>query len=220
MRRFTTVGRRTVDIHAELLRHRSERLRLLTENTRAGDGTEVKVLVGEPFIEVIRHVLEDDNDLVIVGGREVENWAVPEFPSGVMHLVRKCPVPVWVMRPPRADTLRVLALVDPDPDDPVRDGLNDLVLALAVSLAHREGGELHVGHAWELEGESTLRSSPYVRLPDEVVDVLSETAEGVHQDQLGALLARHHVGAGTEVHLVEGHAGEVLPKLAGVCVPG
>ena len=97
----------------------------------------------------------------------------------------------------------------------MRDGLNDLVLALAVSLAHREGGELHVGHAWELEGESTLRSSPYVRLPDEVVDVLSETAEGVHQDQLGALLARHHVGAGTEVHLVEGHAGEVLPKLAG-----
>jgi nucleotide-binding universal stress UspA family protein len=215
MRRFMTVGRRTVDVHAELLRHRSERLRVLAENTRAGDGTEVKVLSGEPFIEVIRHVLEHDNDLVIVGGREVANWALPELPSGVMHLLRKCPAPVWVMRPPRSDELRILALIDPDPDDPVRDGLNDLVLSLATSLARREDGKLDVGHAWELAGESTLRSSPYVCLPDEVVDVLAETAEGVHREQLGALLARHHAAeAGAEVHLVPGHAGEVLPKLA------
>ena len=215
MRRFATVEGRTIDVQEELHRHREQQLRQLAENTRADGGAEVKVLVGEPFIEVIRHVLDHDNDLVIVGGSEVEPWATPEFSSAVMHLLRKCPVPVWVMRPPRSEKHRILALVDPDREDPVRDSLNDLVLALAVSLASREGGDLHVGHAWELEAESTLRSSPFIGLPGEVVDVMVGTAEEVHREQLDVLLDRHHVAeTGAAVHLVEGNAAEVLPKLA------
>lgn len=193
MRRLTTVEGRIVDVQAELMRHRQERLRLLAENTRAGTETRVKVLVGEPFIEVIRHVLGHGNDLVIVGGAEVEPWATPEFSSGVMHLLRKCPVPVWVMRPQPAEKLRILALVDPDPEDPVRDSLNDLVLTLAVSLAGSEDGELHVGHAWELAGESILRSSPFVGLPGEEVDVMVEAAWGVHREQsTPGRPAQHH----------------------------
>jgi universal stress protein E len=215
MRRLTTVEGRIVDVQAELMRHREESLRQLADNTRAGSETEVKVLVGEPFIEVIRHVLNSGNDLVIVGGAEIGRWATPELSSGVMHLLRKCPVPVWVMRPPPAEKLRILALVDPDPEDPVRDSLNDLVLTLAVSLAGREDGELHVGHAWELAGESTLRSSPFVGLPGEEVDVMVEAAGGVHREQLDALVARHNVAEmGAEVHLIQGTAGKVLPKLA------
>jgi len=61
---------------------------------------------------------------------------VPVPDSGVMHLLRKCPVPVWMMRPSQARKLRILALVDPDPEDPVRNRLNDLVLELATSLTH------------------------------------------------------------------------------------
>ena len=206
VRRLMPAGRRTVDGHAEQLRHRMERLRSLAESTRAGDGTEVKVVVGEPCTEVIRHVLEHNNDLVIVGGREVENWATPEFPSGVMQLLRKCPVPVWMMRPPRPDELRILALIDPDPDDPVRDGLNDLVLSLATSLASGEDGELHVGHAREPAIGSSLQSSP---------SAPSEETDGVQHEQLGELVERHHLAeTGASVHLVEGHAGEALSKLA------
>ena len=117
----------------------------------------------------------------------------PQLDSGVMHLLRKCPVPVWVMRPSRARKLRILALVDPDSSDPVRDGLNNLVLRLAMSLASREGGELHVGHAWSLEFESTLRLSPYLKLPRAEVDTMVREAEADHREQLEALVARHHV---------------------------
>lgn len=212
MRRFTAPRRRAADVPAESLCRRSEALHLLAEGAGAVDDIEVTVLTGESFTEVIRHVLEHDNDLVIVGGPESE--VAPELPTDVVHLVRKCPVPVWVMRPPRVDELRILALLDPDPDDPVRDGLNDLVLALATSLARREDGELHVGHACELAGEPAPRSSPTVGRPGGVADVPAQTAEGVCREQLGALLDRHDVGASVEVHLVAGHAGEVLPELA------
>ena len=38
----------------------------------------------------------------------------PELSSGVMHLLRKCPCPVWVVRPARQrQGIRVLAAVNP-----------------------------------------------------------------------------------------------------------
>jgi len=192
-----------------LLRDRQERLWHLAEDTQAKKDTDVVVKTGEPFLEVIRHVVENGNDLVMVGGREVQMAEVPVPSSGVMHLLRKCPVPVWMMRPSRADKLRILALIDPDPEDPVRDRLSDLVLKLATSLTRREGGELHLGHAWSLVGDATLRASPRAALPGEMV----ETAETSHREQLDLLTKRLHEIGGS-VHMVAGEAGKVLPRLA------
>ncbi|MDJ0768301.1 MAG: universal stress protein [Ilumatobacter sp.] len=215
LRRFAMVRRGTVDAHSELVRQRSERLHRLMADTPVADGAEVKVLVGQPCIEVIRHVLEHDNDLVIVGGPSADGPGAPDCPNGVLQLLRKCPAAVWVMRPPQPGASRILALVDPDSDDPARDGLNGRVLALAASLAGGDHGELHVGHALERTGERAVRSSPHVRPSHEVADVLAASADAVHGERLGSLLERHDVAeSGAEVHLVEGHAGEVLPELA------
>jgi len=208
LRKVLEVEGRVIDVEAALLHDREERLVRLVENTRAGSGTEVKVIVGEPFIEVIRHVLTHGNDLVMVG-------SVPDPESDIMHLLRKCPVPVWVMRPSRTRELLLLALVDPDPDDPVRDGFNDLVLELATSLTRRENATLHIGHAWNLAGESTLRSSPYVALPGGMVDVMVESVESSHREELDLLLERHGATElGATVHMVTGEARVALPRLA------
>ncbi len=204
-----------VDIEALLLRDRNERLRRLVQNTRGGPNTDVVVTVGEPFIEVIRHVLSHGNDLVIVGEHAAGKGHAPHLDSGVMHLLRKCPVPVWMMRPSRARKLRILALVDPDPSDPVRDGLNDLVLQLATSLASREGGELHVGHAWRLTGESTLRLSPYLSVPGTDVDAIMRATGAAHREQIEALTACHRVNElEGSIHVLSGDPREVLPRLA------
>ncbi|MGB9373366.1 MAG: universal stress protein [Jiangellales bacterium] len=206
---------RVADVESGLRQHRLESLRHLAHNTRAGADIEVKVLDGEPFIEVIRHVLAHGNDLVIVGGDEIERGVTPELSSGAMHLLRKCPVPVWVMRPPRTKTPRILALVDPDPGDPVRNSLNGLVLELATSMARRDMADLHVGHAWELVGEEKFRSASYSGLADDEIDQMVGTVEGAHREQLRLLLEHHNVPAhGVEVHFVGGEAGEVLPALA------
>ncbi|MDJ0498251.1 MAG: universal stress protein [Acidimicrobiia bacterium] len=214
-RKKMNVEGRIIDIQAALLHDREERLRVMVENTRGSAETDVIVTVGEPFLEVIRHVLARGHDLVMLGEREVNKVAVPQPSSGVMHVLRKCPTPVWVMYPSLAAELRILALVDPDPSDPVRDGLNDLVLELAMSLARRYGGELHLGHAWTLEGEATLRTSPFVELPGRIVDVMVQDTETVHRDQLNVLAERHHLGdLGASIHMVSGDPGVVLPRLA------
>ena len=214
-RKSIEVEGRVIDVEAALLRDRTERLRQMAAEVHATKNAGVLVKTGEPFVEAIRHVLVHGNDLVMVGCCEMANGEAPEFGSGVMHLLRKCPVPVWVMRPSRAHKLRILALVDPDPDDPVRDELNDLVMELATSLTAREDAVLHVGHAWSLMGESALRASPYVGLPGEVVDVMVGSAEATHREHIEALLEQYRVTElGGSVHLVSGDAGRVLPHLA------
>ena len=214
-RKKITVEGRTIDIEAALLHDRQERLRHMVENTRGGGDSKVIVTVGEPFLEVIRHVLACGHDLVMLGEPEVNRAAMPQLSSGVMHLLRKCPTPVWVMYPSRARKLRILALIDPDPSDPVRDGLNDLVMELATSLTRRNDGELHVGHAWTLEGEATLRTSPYVELPGGIVDVMVREREAATRAQLDVLDERHSVGElGGAIHMVSGEPGVVLPRLA------
>lgn len=206
---------RVADAESGLVQHRQDSLRHLVDNTGAGADIDMRVLEGEPFIEVIRHVLGHGNDLVVLGDPEPEKGTVPGVSAGVMHVLRKCPVPVWVMRAPLAQPLRILALVDPDPTDVDRHGLNDLVLELARSLSQREGAELHVGHAWNLASESTLRNSPYVRLPDDVVDLMVASTEAAHREALGALVARHRLEEiGARVHTVPGEARQVLPDLA------
>ncbi|MEA2009721.1 MAG: universal stress protein, partial [Actinomycetota bacterium] len=97
-RKKMNVEGRVIDIEAELLHDREERLRRLLDNTRGGPDVDVVETVGEPFLEVIRRVLLNGHDLVMVGEPVAEKPDEPHLSSGVMHLLRKCPVPVWVMR--------------------------------------------------------------------------------------------------------------------------
>jgi universal stress protein E len=213
-RRTVNVEGRVINIEAAMVKEREERLAHMLHNTGDRADTEVTVTVGEPFIEVIRQVVRDGHDLVMVGEPAVENTGVPQLSSGVMHLLRKCPTPGWVMRPSVNRECRVLALVDPDPDDEVRNGLNDLVMELATSLARREQGELHIGNAWSLAGEATLRSSSYVGLPGSIVDVMVHETETARLRELEALTSRHTKEPDCSIHLVEGEPGDALPRLA------
>ena len=213
-RRKMNVEGHVIDIEAAILHDRKDRLRHVLKNARGGPGTEVIETVGEPLIEVIQKVLVDEHDLVVVAEPVAERPHEPHLSSGVMQLLRKCPVPVWVMRAGRSGTGRVLALVDPDPDDPDRDRLNDLIMELATSLAHRRGWELHLGHAWTLAGEATLRSSPYVGLPGETVDVMVRETKARRLGQLEALAIRHVTESERSIHMAAGAPGVVLPPLA------
>lgn len=213
-RRRIDVEGRTVDLEVALTEDRQAAIRQLVDRVLPGLDVEILVVPGEPFVEVIRRVMADGHDLVLVGWPEQEEGD-ESLPTGIMQLLRKCPVPVWVVRPGRARKLRVLALIDPDPDDPVRDGLNDLVLELARSLREWRNGDLHIAHAWSLVGESTFRSSPYVGMPDSMVDAMVRSVETAHHERLIATLQRHGLtGAAAQVHMAEGEAGVVLPRLA------
>lgn len=203
--------RRLADLSAAQRMAREVELEARAGELRS-EGLEVAVEVrsGNPALEIIRRVLEHDHDLVI---KPALGEGKVAFGSTGLHLMRKCPCPVWMVKGgPPAPYSRILAAVDPDPERSENAGLNRLVMDLASSLAEREGGDLHVVHAWRLYGEETLRGGVN-RLSDVDVDGLLLEEGRRHQRWLDDLLAGY-ADHPMSVHLVHGAAQRVIPALA------
>ena len=193
-----------------------DRLRTLAKIAGA-EGIEIKtrVVTGTPFIEVIQQVLQGSHDLVIKSAEGRGGLSNMLFGSTDMHLLRKCPCPVWIIKPSkRKHYARILAAVDPDPSEPANAGLNKQILELASSLAAREHSELHILHTWFFSYESSLRSGRF-KVPKKEVDSIVKDVRNKHKLWLDELLARHDFqGLTVKVHLLKGDAGEVIPVVA------
>lgn len=114
-----------------------------------------RVLAGQPFVEVIREAVSGGHDLVL---KDMDVDSAPDT-SGIgstdMHLLRKCPVPVWIVRPDSGKGFaRILAAVDPLPgEDEPADSVNVQVLELATSLARQENCKLFIVRVYESIGQ-------------------------------------------------------------------
>ena len=171
-----------------------------------------KVLVGMPFLEIIREVIANKRDLVMMTAEGKGGLKERLFGSTSLHLMRKCPCPVWVMKPTRTKRFpRILAAVDPDPEDMTRNSLNATILQLASSLAAQEKAELHVIHAWTLLYESLMRGRG--GFAESEIRSCANSEEQRHRKALDLLLAKHTDGA-ARVHLIEGDADVVIPEFA------
>jgi nucleotide-binding universal stress UspA family protein len=217
-------------ISAELQQARAadtlQQLERAVASFRSGVTVGIKLLTGTVFLEVVREVLRNVHDLVIKAPEDPD-WIDRLFGSDDMHLLRKCPCPVWLVKHSRPTPCRrVLAAVDVDADHPspelaVRHALNVKILELAVSLALADFAELHVAHAWTAVGESALRGA-LLRHPDSEVDTYVERVRQQHERDLDDLLREvTDTRSGDAVrylspqrHLVKGAPQKEIPQLA------
>jgi nucleotide-binding universal stress UspA family protein len=183
---------------------------------------ETKVLVGKPFIEMIRQVLRNDHDLIIKCVDNDSGLRDMLFSSTVMHLMRKCPCPVWVIKPTEHHKYRrILAAVDRDPEEPVKDSLNRQILELSGSLAVTESSELHIVHAWDVFGEEILRSHSW-DFTEDSFDAMVEEEATARRRWMEDLIRRYGNKADLDtvnvpdfhIHVIKGHAQHVVPELA------
>lgn len=180
-----------------------------------GVALDVKVLQGTPFLEIIREVMRYGHDLVMKSVTPMTGWREILFSSTDMHLMRKCPSAVWIMKPGlAAHHNRILAAVDPQPDNEAENELNLRVMDLATSLARTEQSELNVIHAWTLYGESMLRG-PRFNLSASEVDTLAVRARDEHKARLDNLLQRYDLQPlNHHIYLLKGAASQVIPEFA------
>lgn len=196
----------------------SERLKELKQHVKPildkGIKYSVKVRVGTPFLEIIQEVLKNKHDLVMKTARGGSRLKEVIFGSTAMHLMRKCPCPVWVIKPSQQKKFaKIMAAVDPDPTDEKRKALDTKIMELATSLARIEGSELHVVHCWKLFGEKIFSGSG--RMSRSEVDKLARTVRMEHKDRISMLVEKHAPGLlSTRIHLLKGEADELLPALA------
>jgi len=183
---------------------------------------EAKVLVGKPFIEIIRQVLGNDHDLVIKCAEGAASLRDMLFGSTDMHLMRKCPCPVWIIKSTEhRQYRRILAAVDRDPEDAVKNALNRQILEMSTSLALAEFGELHVVHAWRLIGEDHFRSLR-TGFSDAEVDAMVAEEASKRRHWLDNLVNTYGAKADKDavdyvkpqLHLIKGDAKHIVPTIA------
>lgn len=147
--------------------------------------------------------------------------------SDDMHLLRKCPCPVWIVKPraPRS-CRRILAAVDVDDSYPpeetrTRSNPNHRIVDLASSLALAESAELHVAHAWRAPAERLMRGA-FLQLSEKQVAHYVEQLRRRHDENLKTLLRKVSAARKSDdlavvrpkTHLLKGFAREQIPAFA------
>ena len=104
-------SRHDVDLMEIAAQESSKRLEsLITPLQSEGLRVKTKVLFGTPFLEIIREVLRNGHDLVMKTAEGKSELKHMLLGSTAMHLMRKCPCPVWVVKPSRREQYaRILA---------------------------------------------------------------------------------------------------------------
>jgi nucleotide-binding universal stress UspA family protein len=125
-----------------------------------------------------------------------------------MHLLRKCPCPVWLVKRSATHYRRIGAAVDVLPENEVRTALNTKVVELAHSLAVLDECELHIDTAWSVYGESVL----HFKMSDEEIDEVRRVQREETTRALNEFLSRFRFDdVDVHVHVLEGDPAQVLP---------
>ena len=175
---------------------------------------QLKVVAGREFIEIIKEVLRNNHDLVIKTVRGMGGTTDMLFGSTAMHLLRKCPCPVWLIKPGQGQYFRlIMAAVDVVPPDIEDNDLNNKIMELATSLAQLEESELNVVHVWE-KLEANLLTGGLNYFPGDINSLINGT-KNMHIKWLNDFLEpydlqqlQHHE------HVIQGWVDEVIPEFA------
>ena len=219
-------GEISTELQALIERSHAQKLNTLVDPYRKQVEIETKVLAGVPFLEIIREVLRNGHDLVITTP-ETRDWLDRFFGSDDMHLLRKCPCPVWLIKPDARKTYRrILAAVDVDDMCPSEElaqrlALNRQILEMACSLALSDFSELHIVHAWEAIGEEKMRSG-FAHVSEEQITAYVDQVRRHHAANLNSLIEEVTASLGKDTidylkprkHLVKGWARKEIPVLA------
>ena len=183
-----------------------------------------KLIFDRVFPRVVQEVIENGYDLVMKSAEEHRSLKNRIFGSADMHLLRKCPCPVWIMKShEKSKYQRIVAAVDVEPlqENKKISNLNRQILELASSLALSEFSELHVAHAWTAWGESVLKTPRFNFVEDGEVNDWVEQQRVIHEKKVEGLMGMLSDMISREtteylkpkVHIIKGEAHDVIPNL-------
>lgn len=156
-----------------------------------------KLAVGKAWLEIIREVLRGQPDLVVVGTRDLTGFRRMLFGNTAMKLLRRCPCPVWVVKPGSKNRpLHILVATDLKP-------ASENGMALGIALANMLDAHVHVLHVVEYP----LDRFGWTGLPDQTTlryhQQIRGQAEAVLQEQLAQTDFRS-LGPRCQIHLIDG----------------
>lgn len=215
------------DLEASRIHAKNDQLMSFVKAFSQQVNIQTKILVGTPFLEIIYEVLRNNHDLVIKTPTRVE-WMDRIFGSDDMHLLRKCPCPVWMIQKDTPKSYNnILATVDIGHDDAsdkeikANESLNKQILEVAGSLAVSELANLHIVHAWYAPGES-LMHGPFIKMENTKIIEYANNIKRIQQKKLDTLIDNVSINRTGELldflkpqkHLIKGFPSKAIPEFA------
>ncbi len=228
----TTLFERTlssIDLQEKIIAAHQNRLQELVSPWGQKVEIKTKVLTGILFLEVIYEVLRNRHDLVFKTA-EIGVLLNRVFGSDDMHLLRKCPCPVWLVKPESPKAYQtILAAVDVDDEYPpvelnTRHLLIEQILKMASTLAISECAELHIIHVWLVKYEGAMRGAFIARPEEEVASYvksvelrhaqnLDEKIDKLEKNILGCIKPKKHLMKGDPRREIPAFAKEIKADL-------
>ena len=214
------------DIQSALITASEKDLESKVEPYRKRVNIKTRVLTGTPFLVIIRAVLQGKHDLLIKLS-DTDDWLDRFFSSDDMHLFRKCPCPIWIIKPHAKKTFnRILVSVDVNDsgspeEQSSQHALNQQTLEMGCSLALSDFAELHIVHVWHAIGESAMRGA-FLDTSEEKIAAYTEQIRQKRLTSVDNLLKNVADKLGKDsldfikpkTHLIKGWARKEIPELA------
>jgi universal stress protein E len=192
-----------------LVKSRKEWLQLQATNHQLRTA-DITVKIGKTSLEIIKQVLVNHHDLVIKTARGKTDGRRITYGSTAMHLLRKCPCPVWLVAPgTKPPPKRILAALNPMGAE--RTSIAKKILTNAVNLSEHFGAELHVLHSWNPHVEPLI----HAKVSNDIVTKHIESTHTFARSSLENLLEDVNVSLlDRQVHLVLGNAVDAIESVA------
>ncbi len=173
----------------------------VAEAESSGIQAELTITEERVSVDLIRLVLRTESQLVIVGKRNEPAEDGRRLGSVAVKLLRKCPTPVWVVRPEH-DLVHRLVLAASDLTE-----VGDEAVRCAGYVAGRHSCDLHVVHAWQMPMSLQLEAS---RMSDEELDERMGAIRSECQDQIKKSLSSYQGEKEASIHVSKGSPAQTI----------
>ncbi len=165
-----------------------------------GISAQSKLTFDKDWMAIVRQVLRDQHDLVIIGTRDRGATQRVLFGSTAMNLLRNCPCPVWVTKPdPIPEDLNILVCSDLSP-------VSRTALDIVISGGQFLDAKVHLLHAVDYPFDRPLQRTGMAPAD---VDAYRRKIRGAAEEELNHQLVGtdyRTMTFGVMVHVVDGPA--------------
>lgn len=173
---------------------------LLAETEQGGTRARLALTPRRPWMAMTFAALRREADLIVVGKRDEPTSEGRRLGSVAAKLLRKCPAPVWVVKPEHDLGHRlVLAATD-------LTVVGDRAVVWGAFVADRHGSELHVVHAYQVPMSLQLAAS---RMAEEEYAAEVDAIRSKAQAHVDEVISASDFDGESAVHL-----GKSSPALA------
>lgn len=164
-----------------------------------------------PALKIIQYVLKHGHDVVIKEAQPLDMSS--GFKAIDLDLTRKCPTPLWLCRPIKANrkVVNIAVAVDPEGEQPIAEELSKELLKHSKMTADTLNGKLQIISCWDDSLEAELKGNAFLKIPAESIQAVMDKSRKKHYEHLQKIITDSGISGEFEIHHLPGQPDNCIP---------